>query len=304
MNGVAEAGGDARAPGRGPVIVRWRVAEALGWGMIRPMSKAHPSKRYHDRVAHQYDRMYDDVYWAFHDEITWHTVRKHLPSDLSAPCLDLGCGTGKWGLKLLKTGLPTTFLDHSPGMIDQAKLNADALGPKAKKAAFLVGDIIDLAPLPADHFALTLAMGDPLSICTDPQRAAREMHRVSRPGGIVVATADSKLAALDHYVERGDIDALEEFVRTGRTHWLTSDKEERFELHTFTPDSLRKLFERAGFEVIRIEGKTILPVRKNQPIFEKPQAMQRLVRLEQELARDPSAAARASHLQVTARKNA
>ena len=64
-------------------------------------------------------------------------------------------------------------------------------------------------------------MGDPLSICSDPQRAANEMHRISKPGGVVIATADNKLAALDHFVERGNLDALEEFVRTGRTHWLT-----------------------------------------------------------------------------------
>jgi ubiquinone/menaquinone biosynthesis C-methylase UbiE len=262
----------------------------------------NPSRRYHDRVAHQYDHMYDDAYWTFHDELTWRTVKKHLPSIISSPCLDLGCGTGKWGLKLLKTGLPTTFLDHSPGMVDQARKNAEALGAKAKKAQFIVADMVDLAPLPPGHFALVLAMGDPLSICSDPQRAVREMLRICRPGGIIIATADNKLAALDHYIGRGDLDALEQFVHTGRTHWLTQDQAERFELHTFTPESLRKLFERAGFEVLKIEGKTILPLRRNQPIFEKPQAMQRLLRLEQELGRDPSAAARSSHLQVIARK--
>ena len=93
-------------------------------------------------------------------------------------------------------------------------------------------------------------MGDPLSICSDPQRAANEMFRICKPGGVVIATADNKLAALDHFVERGNLDALEEFVRTGETNWLTADERERFELTTFTPATLRRLFERAGFEVI------------------------------------------------------
>jgi len=35
--------------------------------------------------------------------------------------------------------------------------------------------------------------------------------------------------------ERGNLDALEEFVHTGRTQWLTQDERERFELTTFTP---------------------------------------------------------------------
>ena len=32
---------------------------------------AEKSRRYHDRVARQYDAIYDDPYWAFHDELTW-----------------------------------------------------------------------------------------------------------------------------------------------------------------------------------------------------------------------------------------
>ena len=54
-------------------------------------------------------------------------------------------------------------------------------------------------------------------------------------GGIVIATADNKLAALDHYIERGNLDALEAFVKTGCTRWLTADEEEQFDLTTFTP---------------------------------------------------------------------
>jgi len=32
------------------------------------------SKRYHDRVARQYDSIYDDPYWHFHDELTWRLI--------------------------------------------------------------------------------------------------------------------------------------------------------------------------------------------------------------------------------------
>lgn len=276
----------------------------MAWPRSHRPSDSSASVRYHDRVARRYDQIYDDLYWDFHDELTWRTVKAHLPRDLASPCLDLGCGTGKWGLKLLKSGLATTFLDHAPAMIDQTRLKVEALGPKAKHATLLVADIIDLSGLPADHFALTLAMGDPLSICTDPPRATRQMLRVCRPGGIVIATADSKLAALDHFFESGDMEALEQFVRSGRTRWLTDEAREQFELSMFTPEALRRMFEKAGFEVLSLAGKTILPIRKYKHLLEKPGAMDRLLRLEQELAKDPSAAARASHLQIIARKPA
>jgi ubiquinone/menaquinone biosynthesis C-methylase UbiE len=253
-------------------------------------------------VARQYDAIYDDPYWEFHDEFTWRAIKPYVPRDLGAQCLDLGCGTGKWGLKLLKSGFATTFVDHAAAMIEQARDKVEAMGNKAKKATLVVADIIDLNGLAADQYSLTLAMGDPLSICSDAQKAANEMYRVCKPGGVVIATADSKLAALDHFVERGNLDALEEFVSSGRTNWLTADERERFELTTFTPASLRKLFEKAGFEVVDVAGKTIIPVRDNKHLLTFPGAVERLLEMEKILAKDPAAAGRAGHLQVVARK--
>jgi SAM-dependent methyltransferase len=261
------------------------------------------SRRYHDRVARQYDAIYEDPYWHFHDELTWRTVKPHLPRDTAAACCDLGCGTGKWGLKLLKSGFATTFVDHAAAMIEQVREKLIEMGEaKAKKATLLVADIVDMPMLDAEQFSLVLAMGDPLSICSDPLRAAREMHRITRPGGIVIVTADNKLAALDHFVERGNLDALEEFVFSGKTNWLTADERERFELTTFTPASLRKLFEKSGFEVLALDGKTIIPVRANKQLLTHEGAVERLLKMEQELKKDPASAARAGHLQITARR--
>lgn len=261
------------------------------------------SRRYHDRVARQYDAIYDDPYWAFHDELTWRMIKPHLPRDATAACADLGCGTGKWGLKLLKSGFATTFVDHSGAMVEQARAKVEELGPKAKKATLLVADIVDLNAIASESFMLTVAMGDPLSICSDPAAAAREMFRTTKPGGVVIASADNKLAAIDHFVEKGNLDALEQFVRSSRTQWLTADERERFELTTFTPASLRKLFEKAGFEVLGVAGKPIIPVRQNKYLLEQNEdSVRRLLALEEALSGDPAAAGRAGHLQITARR--
>lgn len=266
------------------------------------MARKDPSERYHNRVARQYDAIYDDPYWIFHDELTWQAIKPHLPRDANAACADLGCGTGKWGLKLLKSGYATTFLDHSAKMIEQTRAKVDAMGSRAKKATCVVGDIVHMHELPTSHYMLILAMGDPLSICTDPVRAAREFARIAAPGAVVIATADNKLAALGHYIERGNLDLLEAFVRSNRTNWLTQDTREQFELHTFTPSSLTRLFEQAGFEVLGVAGKSIIPIRQNRKLLESPGAIERLLKLEQQLAKDPAAAACAGHLQIVARR--
>jgi ubiquinone/menaquinone biosynthesis C-methylase UbiE len=260
------------------------------------------SRRYHDRVARRYDAIYDDPYWEFHDRVTWDLIKRHLPTDMSARCCDLGCGTGKWGMKFLKSGFATTFVDNSAAMIEQTRAKLATMGTRENKATLLVADIVDLSALESDQFELVVAMGDPLSICSDAARAIREMARICKPGGTVIATADNKLAAIEYFLQQGDLAALESFVKSSRTRWLTQEVAEQFELTTFTAAELQKMMERAGLESVKITGKTILPIRQFKHLLEADGAFARLLKMEQELARDPTAASRAGHLQATGRK--
>ena len=186
-------------------------------------------------------------------------------------------------------------------MIERTRGKVEELGPKARKATLLVADIVDLSALPADHFSLTLAMGDPLSICSDAQSAAREMFRITKTGGTVIATADNKLAALDFFASRESSTSSKNHPH--QPHALAHRRQrEQFELTTFTPAGLRKLFEKAGFAVIDVFGKTILPIREHRRLLEKPEAIERLLQIETTLAKDTSTAARAGHLQIIAKK--
>lgn len=277
------------------------------------MSKA--SKRYHNRVAKKYDAIYEDAYWQFHDAVTWELVKPYLPKDANARCLDIGCGTGKWGLKLMKSGYPVTFGDSSPAMVGEVRGKLDEMGvgvgvvggdgledSRGARAEALEVDIASMGALESAVYDLILAMGDPLSMCSDPQKAANELYRVTQPGGTVVATADNRLSAAAAYLSRGDVDGLSSLLKKGRTRWVTSDAAEQFELHTFAPGGLRKLFERSGFEVVSVLGKTVLPIREHREMLEDRKVFRQLVKLELDLCRDPLHAAKAGHLQITARR--
>lgn len=266
-----------------------------------PRHRRNAAQRYHDRVAGRYETIYDDAYWQWHDAITWDHLRRFLPRDLRAPTADLGCGSGKWGRRLLKSGYSVMFIDSSAKMVDEAQRQVGASGDLAR-ATFLQADLVDLAALPADHFALAVALGEPIGLCSDPVRAVNEIARTLVSEGVLVASFDNRVACVDYYLEQGDPAELERFLRSGRTHWLTREASERFEIHTFEPDGLRKIFSAAGLEVLDLIGKSVLPMRQYRDQLEDPVARRRWADIEKSLHRDPANLARCAHLQIAAKK--
>ncbi len=267
----------------------------------RVMARRNANQRYHDRVANRYEEIYDDAYWQWHDGLTWDYLKPYLPTDMGRPVVDLGCGTGKWGRKLLKSGYRVTFVDLSAKMLDEARYEVERMGG-LEKAVFLQSDLEDLSALPTGSFALALAMGEPVGCTRNPALALREIQKTLGPAGVLVATFDHRLAGMDFYLEKRQVDELERFLKTGRTHWLTRRQTEQFEVHTFEVESLDRLFAEAGFEILQTVGKTVLPMRKYRDWLEDPETRRRLARLERHLSHKPAAWGRCAHLQVAARK--
>ena len=271
------------------------------------MSRRHSKpavQRYHDRVATRYDASYDDAYWQWHDTLTWDHLKPFLPHEARAPVLDLGCGTGKWAARLLQAGCMVTCVDISGAMVGQAREKLTALPGGTERAAFVQADLADLSVLPGDHFRLALALGEPIGCTAAPARAAKEIRTRLAPGGMLIASFDNRLAAIDYYLEQGDPHALETFLTTGKTHWLTRDRAEQFDVHTYTPAQLRRLLEGVGLEVVELVGKTVLPMRHYRALLAAPEQRRHWAKIEKSLWRDEAAIGRAAHLQVVARRPA
>lgn len=265
-----------------------------------PKKRKPAVQRYHDRVAANYDHSYNDRYWQWHDALTWDHIKQHLPQDQRAPVLDLGCGTGKWAAKLSKSGYTVTCVDISHAMLDRTRKKLTEINDD--RATFVPADLVDLSALPHDHFALALAMGDPIGCTKSPPKALKEIRRVLAPGGTLIATFDNRLNALDFHMQSADPKKMQDFLRSGRTRWLTRDQEEQFEIFTYTPSQLRKLFTTAGYEVVDLIGKTVLPMRDyRRGLLKNPADGRAWMKIEKSLCRDGAAMGRASHLQIVAK---
>jgi SAM-dependent methyltransferase len=263
-------------------------------------SQRSPVQKYHDRVAPRYDHSYDDAFWKWHDTLTWDYIKPHLPRDINAEVVDLGCGTGKWAAKLIKSGYTLTCVDISQRMLDRAHAKTHAQ-IKTARAVFVQADLADLSALDAGRYALAVALGDPIGCTASPGRTMKQIRRILEPGGILIATFDNRLAGLDYYLEHGDPVELSRFLRTGKTHWLTKEKQEQFPVATFGPREAIRLAEAAGFDVLDVIGKTVLPMRHYRHLLETPQSRRVWAGIEKRLCRNPDAVGRASHLQIACR---
>ncbi len=261
------------------------------------------NERYHDRIAHRYDDIYgSDPYWDFYRELSWSWMRPHLPGDAGPEVADLGCGTGAFGLRLLRSGYRVVFSDLSERMLDAARRRVAEEGAR-RPADFVRADICDLAHLGAERFSLACLQGDALSFCSDARRALREIRGVLRPDGVMIASVDATWGAMDAFVTREDWDGLASFVRTGRSEWLARDPSLRFPIRTFRPGELRELVEAAGFRVVSLVGKTALPIRALRERLADPMVRRRLMGIEMRLGATEAALGRAAHLQIAARRS-
>ena len=283
----------------------------------------NPVERYHDRVAGLYDTIYDsDPYWETVFHLTWKNILRHLPKDLSTRCLDVGCGTGRWGLRLLKAGYHTDFLDISRKMLDQVASKLDAMGrpwrdcrlmadgtasaaaPTMEKPESILchASIDDLSGLPAGSYSFLVGQGDPLNCAEKPGRAFKELARLLAPGGVMLMSVDNRLQGIYHYFQAGDVAGLAGFLRTGKTKWVTDDPAERYPLTMFTPGQIRAMCRERGLELLGLIGKTVLPLRRFKALLEEPGKRAELLRIEESLHAEEALFANAAHLEFAARK--
>lgn len=132
--------------------------------------------------------------------------------------LDVGAGTGAATRDLLQRGCEVVAVDRSTSML--AELARQTHG----RVPTLVGDIRDL-PLADDAYDVTVA-AFVLNHLADAAEGVRELVRVTRPGGEVIATT---FGADDHPMKAATDDVL---VSYGFRHpsWYLRYKRERIPL--------------------------------------------------------------------------
>jgi len=70
----------------------------------------------------------------------------------------------------------------------------------------------------------------------------------------------------------------------------------------FTPKSLKKLFTRCGFEVVKIVGKPVLFLYALEPLLQDEEKARKILELDLRVCEDESIVGFGGHLHIVARK--
>ena len=279
----------------------------------------------------QYTRTFYDAYgeaeWLRLERTAYGRLEAMIHTDFvhefireSDRVLDAGSGPGRFSIEMAKIGARPTLLDISPGQLSLARSKVTQAGHLGDVEQFLIGDICDLSAFPDDSFDAVLCFGGALSyVCERREQAVKELIRVTKPGGTLLASVMSKIGAAVGVVRQPDIlylseparrgiylegmPGLWEFLNTGDLPGFPSHVGiKHAAMHLYSADELVGLFR--GCQVLKVAGTCVTISEYQKPpegITQEP-VWSTVVELERKLNTDPGLVNSGSHIILAARK--
>jgi ubiquinone/menaquinone biosynthesis C-methylase UbiE len=224
--------------------------------------------------------------------------------------LDAGCGPGRFTLLALELGGRVVAMDSAEGQLrlaqERIRSVPDALG-------FLRGDITELGFLRDASFDVTICFGGPLSYVRERRYdAAAHLVRVTRPDGVLLVSAMSRLGAVCQVVRSGQIaDSAEpprvrRALNTGELFGVPSTTvtgQEHPAMHLYTAQELASLFE--GCDVIATAGSNVSVSHGLTPLEDLaavPGVWEHVIEVERRCSRQPGMVDAGQHVIVALRR--
>ncbi len=173
-----------------------------------------------------------------HEQLVAILAALELPARISV--LDAGCGPGNLVPELARRGWQVCALDASPNMLRLARANASGF----TNVAYQAGNI-EALPFADASFDVICSAGviEYLQSC---DRALSEMHRVLRPGGVLILPTTNAIAPA-HWL-RPVLDPIAKVPVVARAFGL---KPARYRMYYHHIPQFKRHLQRAGFTLDR-----------------------------------------------------
>jgi SAM-dependent methyltransferase len=127
--------------------------------------------------------LYDWEYRRRRDDVRFYGT---LADERGGPILDLGCGTGRLMLPLLRAGHVVVGVDRAPAMLARTTARLRRLAPRVRRRALLLRADLRRLPIARPRFQFAIAAFHTIQhLATDAElnRFFAAVSRVLRPGG-------------------------------------------------------------------------------------------------------------------------
>ena len=204
------------------------------------------ARRYHEGVSDTpfnlrlYDRLMTDL------------LSKYL---LGGPMkiLDAGGGTGKWAVYFAQMGHRVTLMDISEPMLKVAEAVVRAANLQ-DSVSIEQGTITGLR-YETGRFDFVFCDRNPISHCGKMEAshsAVKELCRVLKPGGVIIASVLNKYRKMAQLVSELDLEKAKSFLAEGDLM-----RGEGTHTHYYTIEELGACLKEAGFQEPRLFGTTV-----------------------------------------------
>ncbi len=280
-----------------------------------------------------YDPQYTRTFYNACGENEWHRLEKTAYGRLQGiihtdwlnyyvkkgdKVLDAGSGPGRFSIAAAQLGARVTVLDISDKQIEIAHRKIHETGLIGNIARFIQGDISDLSEISDNSFDVVICYGGALSyVCEQRVKAAAELVRVTRPGGVLLISVMSLLGSLLGVTRTPDMYTLQapekanpgvpglwKSLETGDLPGFPSRiGMQHAPMHLFTVEELAGLFK--GQEILKIAGSNV-SVREASTSAEQiavdPQAWKTLVEFERRINTNPGLVNSGSHIMIAVKR--
>jgi SAM-dependent methyltransferase len=255
----------------------------------------------------EWRRLVRSPYSRLEFDTTIYFLKKYLPKH--GYLLDAGGGPGRYTIELAKLGYDVALLDLTPDLLEIARRQVAKARTRAKVKQITQGVIYDLSRYSDDTFDAVICLGAPLSHVMNRakrEKAIDELIRVARKGAPIfvsligwTAVLVVELVRLPHEIE------LEVFSRIRDT----GDYYGEYGFtpcHFYTPNEIRKSFEKRGVDVVEmvgLEGLASGHPRETNRLFRKyPKAWKIWWETHLQTCTDPVAVGISEHFLIVCRK--
>ena len=265
----------------------------------------------------EWDRLEASAYGRLQAIIHVDFLREHVRS--GDRVADIGSGPGRFSIEIARLGATPMLVDLSPQQLTRA---AQRLSEAGFNAPGITANVTDLTELDSESFDVTLCFGGALSyVCDAAPQAVSELVRITKPGGVILASVMSRWGVFSNVVRRAspsDLDILMhpdganedqavlwKIFETGDLGGFPSGELELRHppMHIYTSEELMGLF--SGCELLSVAGSNVTTYEGSPTsvgLAANAISWENVVELERRLCRQPGLVDTGSHIIIAARK--